>query len=89
MRASETLSSAWDIIRENERGDAIIRIDNLYYVVNVDGRNYQFRSALPADGAAWCANLTESGLRYVTSGRNRAAAFAQWRRHIQPMDENF
>ena len=42
MRASESLSSIWNIVREDDYGNAIIEQDGLFYVVNVDGTNYNF-----------------------------------------------
>ena len=89
MRASESLNSTWNIVREDNYGNAIIEQDGLFYVVNVDGTHYNFRSALPSDmpvgGGCWAANWTEAGLQYVAKGRTKTAAYSQWRRHIKPL----
>ena len=92
MRASDVLNGSWRVVREDNIGNAMIELDGLFYIVEVDGRSYQFKSAIPADaelhGGVWHANWTESGLRYVASGRSRSAANAQWRRHIIPLTEH-
>ena len=90
MRASNHISPMrWEIVREDELGHAMIELEGLYYIVRVDGRSYQFVSALPCDmpsnGGWWCSGWTEGGLKYVASGRSRAAANAQWRKHIVPL----
>lgn len=90
MYPSEVLSG-WRIVRENEFGDAMIEYNDLCYIVRVDGRNYQFKSALPCDapggGGCWVAPWTETGLGFVASGRSRHAAHAQWRKYIEPLAE--
>ena len=91
MKASESLSNTWNIIREDELGHAIIELDGLFYTVKVDGKSYQFQSTLPGDmpsgGGCWTANWSEEGLRYVANGRSRNAAMAQWRKYIIPLTE--
>lgn len=92
MKASDVLSSCWKIVREDNLGHAMIELEGKFYIVYVDGKSYQFQSAIPADaeihGGTWVAPWTEAGLMYVASGRSRAAANAQWRRHIIPIEEH-
>ena len=91
MKASEILSGWWNIVREDNIGHAMIELDGMYYISHVNARSYKFESSLPCDAPSgngrWRANWTESGLRYVASGRSRAAANAQWRKYIVPLTE--
>lgn len=87
MKASDSLSSLYNIIVEDDCSNCMIELDNLYYIVNVDGHSYQFRSVLPADmpeesGCNWVANWSEGGLKHCANGRSRKAAMAQWEKHI-------
>lgn len=86
MRASDILNSTWRIVREDDLGHCIIELDGLFYVVRVS-QGGQFESCLPADGRPWFARCTEAGLRYVTAGRGRKIAMAQWRKHIIPLSK--
>ena len=92
MKASNILNGTWNIIREDNLGHAMLELEGLFYIVYVDGQSCQFQSAIPADaelhGGAWVANWTETGLMYVAGGRSRAAAMAQWRRHIIPLTKH-
>ncbi len=91
MKASDVLSTMWEIIREDDFGHVMIRLEGLYYIVEVSGRSYQFLSVLPgdmpSDGGRWCSAWTEGGLKYVAHGRSRKAAQAQWRKYIIPRTE--
>lgn len=89
MKASDSLASWWNIVREDNLGHAMIELDGMYYIAHVNARSCQFESAISCDftstGGTWVAGWSEGGLRYVASGRSRAAANAQWRRHIEPL----
>ena len=89
MKASNHISTRWEIVREDELGHAMIKLEGLYYIVRVDGRSYQFVSALPCDmpsnGGWWGSAWAEGGLKDVARGRSPAAANAQRRKHIVPV----
>ena len=77
------------IIRENGE-NVIVRLDDgLFYIARADKDSGHFYSAIPADhpkrGGRWIGPWTEDGLRFVAKGHSRAAADAQWRRHIEPL----
>lgn len=88
MKASDVLSTVWNIVREDDFGHAMIELEGKYHIVEVTARSYQFLSVLPgdmpSDGGRWCSNWTEGGLQYVSRGRSRKAANAQWRKYIVP-----
>lgn len=80
---SQYISSAYNVIKEDDNGHIMIELDGLYYIVCY--RSGQLSSCLPADnpqGGCWVAKLSESGIKYVAAGRSRNAAMGQWKRHI-------
>lgn len=81
MKASEIIAPYWNIVREDQNGNAIIECDGKFHVVFVNASAHTFESAIPADGR-WSSSWTEDGLKYVSKGRSRAAANYHWRKSV-------
>lgn len=71
-----------EIIRERN-GFALILVDGLYYVVMIDRRLGQVKSALARDGnrvGKWFAGLSPKGVTYVANGMTRERGLANFNR---------
>jgi hypothetical protein len=71
-----------NIINEKS-GYAVVEIDEKYYVVSIDRNRGQVYSVLPSDNpesGTWFARMTESGVKYVASGRSYKAAMSAFYR---------
>lgn len=90
-KASEYFGCRQTVIKEDDGGHAIVEIDGLYYIVQVDSDAGEVLSVLPADnpknGGRWASKPSESGIKYVAKGRKLQAALSQWRRHIAPLSK--
>lgn len=75
-----------NMIRESN-GIALVGIESKFYVVEIAGspqrggrQVYSVGTDSPKSGGRWFAGYSEAGIRYVATGRTRAAANRIYRR---------